>query len=157
MKFVKLQKASIKRQAALTDEQVNYLKENYKYTMFDPDSNNDHNELERDMEYEVKVHFDIDDYSMDENDFKKVTGLSYEQYDQNLENKRKEDIVDDFEEAKDNDIEKLKDVVDELELSWSYDAVQELIVKLQQLKHDGSEDLGYRIEHIMDGKHKRRL
>ena len=51
MKFVKLQKASIKRQAALTDEQVNYLKENYKYTMFDPDSNNDHNELERDMEY----------------------------------------------------------------------------------------------------------
>lgn len=157
MKFVKLIKAGIKKQAALTDEQVNYLKENYKYTMFDPDSNNDHNELERDMEYEVKMHFDIDDYSMDENDFKKVTGLSYEQYDQNLENKRKEDIVDDFEEAKSNDIEKLEDVVDELELSLSYEAIQELIVKLQQLKHDGSEDLGYRVEHIMDRKHKRRL
>lgn len=157
MKFIKLIKTSIKKQAALTDEQVNYLKENYKYTMFDPDSNEDHYELQNYMEREVKMHFDINDYSMDENDFKKITGLSYEQYDQNLENKRKEDIVDDFEEAQNNDIKKLRNIVDDLELSWSYDAVNDLITKLQQLKHDGSEDLGYRVEHILDGKHKRRL
>lgn len=157
MKFIKLIKTSIKKQAALTDEQVNYLKENYKYTMFDPDSNEDHYELQNYMEREVKMHFDINDYSMDENDFKKITGLSYEQYDQNLENKRKEDIVDDFEEAQNNDIKKLRNIVDDLELSWSYDAVNDLITKLQQLKHDGSEDLGYRVEHILDDKHKRRL
>lgn len=157
MKFVKLQKASIKKQATLTDEQLNWLKQEYADTMFDPFSDKDHYELNDDMEYEVKMHFDIDDYSMDENDFKKVTGLSYEQYDQNLENKRKENIIDDFNEAKGNDIEKLEDVVGELELSLSYEAIHELIAKLQQLKHDGSEDLGYRVEHIMDRKHKRRL
>ena len=46
MKFVKLQKASIKKQAALTDEQVNYIKQQFGDEMYKYDSFENHNDLD---------------------------------------------------------------------------------------------------------------
>lgn len=133
MKFVKLQKASIKKQATLTDEQLNWLKQEYADTMFDPFSNKDHYELNDDMAYAVELHFNLDEYNMNESDFKLVTGLSYEEYDKQLESARQKQQKDEFELSKNSDLMTLEDILDEnkFELDWTKEQIQNVLFELK--------------------------
>lgn len=133
MKFVKLQKASIKKQATLTDEQLNWLKQEYADTMFDPFSNKDHYELNDDMAYAVELHFNLDEYNMNESDFKLVTGLSYEEYDKQLELTRQKQQKDEFELSKNSDLMTLEDILDEnkFELDWTKEQIQNVLFELK--------------------------
>lgn len=133
MKFVKLQKASIKKQATLTDEQLNWLKQEYADTMFDPFSNKDHYELNDDMAYAVELHFNLDEYNMNESDFKLVTGLSYEEYDKQLESARQKQQRDEFELSKNSDLMTLEDILDEnkFELDWTKEQIQNILFELK--------------------------
>lgn len=133
MKFVKLQKASIKKQATLTDEQLNWLKQEYADTMFDPFSNKDHYELNDDMAYALELHFNLDEYNMNESDFKLVTGLSYEEYDKQLESIRQKQQKDEFELSKNSDLMTLEDILDEnkFELDWTKEQIQNILFELK--------------------------
>lgn len=133
MKFVKLQKASIKKQATLTDEQLNWLRQEYADTMFDPFSNKDHYELNDDMAYAVELHFNLDEYNMNESDFKLVTGLSYEEYDKQLESARQKQQKDEFELSKNSDLMTLEDILDEnkFELDWTKEQIQNVLFELK--------------------------
>lgn len=133
MKFVKLQKASIKKQATLTDEQLNWLKQEYADTMFDPFSNKDHYELNDDMAYALELHFNLDEYNMNESDFKLVTGLSYEEYDKQLESARQKQQKDEFELSKHSDLMTLEDILDEnkFELDWTKEQIQNILFELK--------------------------
>ena len=133
MKFVKLQKASIKKQATLTDEQLNWLKQEYADTMFDPFSNKDHYELNDDMAYALELHFNLDEYNMNESDFKLVTGLSYEEYDKQLESARQKQKKDEFELSKNSDLMTLEDILDEnkFELDWTKEQIQNILFELK--------------------------
>lgn len=133
MKFVKLQKASIKKQATLTDEQLNWLKQEYADTMFDPFSNKDHYELNDDMAYALELHFNLDEYNMNESDFKLVTGLSYEEYDKQLESARQKQQKDEFELSKNSDLMTLEDILDEnkFELDWTKEQIQNILFELK--------------------------
>lgn len=133
MKFVKLQKASIKKQATLTDEQLNWLKQEYADTMFDPFSNKDHYELNDDMAYALELHFNLDEYNMNESDFKLVTGLSYEEYDKQLESARQKQQRDEFELSKNSDLMTLEDILDEnkFELDWTKEQIQNILFELK--------------------------
>ena len=133
MKFVKLQKASIKKQATLTDEQLNWLKQEYADTMFDPFSNEDHYELNDDMAYALELHFNLDEYNMNESDFKLVTGLSYEEYDKQLESARQKQKKDEFELSKNSDLMTLEDILDEnkFELDWTKEQIQNILFELK--------------------------
>ena len=133
MKFVKLQKASIKKQATLTDEQLNWLKQEYADTMFDPFSNKDHYELNDDMAYALELHFNLDEYNMNEPDFKLVTGLSYEEYDKQLESARQKQRRDEFELSKNSDLMTLEDILDEnkFELDWTKEQIQNILFELK--------------------------
>lgn len=133
MKFVKLQKASIKKQATLTDEQLNWLKQEYADTMFDPFSNKDHYELNDDMAYALELHFNLDEYNMNESDFKLVTGLSYEEYDKQLESTRQKQQKDEFELSKNSDLMTLEDILDEnkFELDWTKEQIQNILFELK--------------------------
>lgn len=133
MKFVKLQKASIKKQATLTDEQLNWLKQEYADTMFDPFSNKDHYELNDDMAYAVELHFNLDEYNMNESDFKLVTGLSYEEYDKQLESARQKQQRDEFELSKNSDLMTLENILDEnkFELDWTKEQIQNILFELK--------------------------
>ena len=133
MKFVKLRKASIKKQATLTDEQLNWLKQEYADTMFDPFSNKDHYELNDDMAYALELHFNLDEYNMNESDFKLVTGLSYEEYDKQLESARQKQQKDEFELSKNSDLMTLEDILDEnkFELDWTKEQIQNILFELK--------------------------
>ena len=133
MKFVKLQKASIKKQATLTDEQLNWLKQEYADTMFDPFSNKDHYELNDDMAYALELHFNLDEYNMNESDFKLVTGLSYEEYDKQLESARQKQQKDEVELSKNSDLMTLEDILDEnkFELDWTKEQIQNILFELK--------------------------
>lgn len=156
MKFVKLQKASIKKQAALTDEQVNYLKQQFGDEMYKYDSFENHNDLNDAFSYEIEDNYNID-YTLDESDFQKVTGMSYQEYDKFLDEKTKQDISDDFEDAKKEDLWALQDILDsdKLELSWTIRKIEALIDELKQLKHTGDKSVGYRKDQVLDGKYQK--
>lgn len=151
MKWTKLIKAS------LTPEQISFAK-----TLLPGYSADDFefaidmkNEIQKELEYE----FEDKSLEVSDEDFKNITGLSIEEMDKKLELNHKNSIIEDFKDYKDMDISALENLLegDELNLSFTNNKIRELIQELQNLKHDGSADLGYLKNHSLDRKHTRML
>lgn len=150
MKFNKLIKSS-----TLDQNQISFLKQEVQNSGYDFYDFKDHNELLDLLQESLDDKYEGNDLVLDEDDFKNVIGLSYQQFDDKLEEHERQEILEDFEDAKDSDVSTLEDILDKLETSWAYYKLSDLIQALKEIKHDGSKDLGYRTDHIMDSKHKR--
>ena len=147
MKYTKLIKSS------LNEEKINFLKEMFKDDLFN--SYDDASDITNAMISELEYKYEDEENHLDSNDFKKITGLSPEEYNKKINENKSQEIINDFESAKSNDIYTLKSALEELETSWAWNKLSSLIASFENLKHDGSSDLGYRKEHINDGQHKK--
>lgn len=151
MKWTKIIKSS-----NLTPEQFQHLKNEWSLDnvlLLELDSQ----EILEEMETDLKINFDEqrESISLDESDFQKVFGLSFEEFDKKVEERKINQIKEDFEDLKQDDIRELEQILDNLQTSYANRAVSNLIAELKNLQHDGSFDLGYSTEHILDREHKR--
>lgn len=129
MKFIKVIKAN------LSQERIEQIKKDWADELFDL-SNNDHYDLKKAIESDV----DLDDETvLTEQDFKAITGLSYDEYDNkmlNLHQKQKDD--EDIEDLE-YDIEDINNLLNEgthtkLAYDLLYDAKHKLEAKLDEIK-----------------------
>lgn len=134
MKWTKIIKAS-----NLTPEQFQHLKNewNLDNTLL---LKLDSQEILEEMETNLKINFDEqrESISLDESDFQKVFGLSFEEFDKKVEERRMNQIKEDFEDLKRDDIWELEQVLDNLQTAYANRAVSNLIAELKNLQHDGS-------------------
>lgn len=129
MKFIKVIKAN------LSQERIEQIKKDWANELFDL-SNNDHYDLKKAIESDI----DLDDETvLTEQDFKAITGLSYDEYDNkmlNLHQKQKDD--EDIEDLE-YDIEDINNILNEgthttLAYDLLYDVKHELQAKLDEIK-----------------------